>query len=188
MWSVTSLMHIYLGAKLSTWKVEKYLQQASKLNIPEVLHQLVQCVLRQLQRQNMGMLPDALFDVKDSRAFEMQTARISAQQQPRRTKLPPLIPQAFAVGVFYIICAADIACPLQSKLQSQQLAYTKTGEQVSIPAHARFLRRTACTSPFSTTGGVKVGDDCFEVAFGSPWNFENFLTKATELGHPAFFL
>ena len=135
----------------------------------------------------MGMLPDALFDVKDSRAFEMQTARISAQQQPRRTKLPPLIPQAFAVGVFYIICAADIACPLQSKLQSQQLAYTKTGEQVSIPAHARFLRRTACTSPFSTTGGVKVGDDCFEVAFGSPWNFENFLTKATELGHPAFF-
>ena len=36
-------------------------------------------------------------------------------------------------------------------------------------------------------GRVKVGDDCFEVAFGLPWNFENFVTKATELGHPANF-
>ena len=148
---------------------------------------LVQCVLRQLQRQRMGMMPDALFDVRDSRAFEMQTARISAQQQSRRTKLPPLIPEAFAVAVFYIFCAHDIATPLQAKLQAPQLVYTKTGEQTFVPAHARYLRRSACQSPFSTEGGVNVGDDCFEVAFGLPWSFENFLTKATELGHPANF-
>ena len=114
---------------------------------------LVQCVLRQLQRQHMGMLPDALFDVKDSRALEMQTARISAQQQSRRTKLPPLIPEAFAVAVFYILCANDIATPLQAKLQAPQLVYTKTGEQTFVPAHARYLRRSACQSPFSTGGG-----------------------------------
>jgi len=35
--------------------------------------------------------------------------------------------------------------------------------------------------------GVKVGDECFEVAFVLPWNFETFLRKATELGHPANF-
>ena len=148
---------------------------------------LVQCVLRQLQRQNMAVTPEALFDIKDNRAYEMQTARVTAQQQPRRTKLPPLIPDSFAVGVFYVASAADIASPLQSKLKTEQRVYTKTGEEVSVPANARFLRRSAATSPFSTTGGVKVGDDCFEVAFGLPWNFESFLRKATELCHPANF-
>ena len=148
---------------------------------------LVQCVLRQLQRQNMAVAPEALFDIKDSRAHEMQTARVTAQQQPRRTKLPPLIPDSFAVGVFYVHSAADIASPLQSKLKQEQRVFTKTGEEVFIPANARFLRRSAVTSPFSTTGGVKVGDECFEVAFGLPWNFETFLRKATELGHPANF-
>ena len=37
---------------------------------------LVQCILRQLQRQNMAIAPEALFDIKDSRAYEMQTARV----------------------------------------------------------------------------------------------------------------
>lgn len=40
---------------------------------------------------------------------------------------------------------------------------------------------------FQQRGGVKVGDECFEVALGLPWNFETFLRKATELGHPANF-
>ena len=34
---------------------------------------------------------------------------------------------------------------------------------------------------------MNVGDECFEVVFGLPWSFENFLAKATEMGHPANF-
>ena len=48
---------------------------------------LVQCILRQLQRQNMAIAPEALFDIKDSRAYEMQTARVflrSSNHEPNR--------------------------------------------------------------------------------------------------------
>ena len=48
-----------------------------------------------------------------------------------------------------------LASPLQSKLKTEQRVYTKTGEEVSVPANARSLRRSAATSPFSTTGGSK---------------------------------
>lgn len=80
---------------------------------------LVQCVLKQLQRQNMAVTPEGLFDINDSRAYEMQTARVAAAV----LKLPPLIPDSFAVGVFYVVSAGDIASPLQSKLKTEQRVY-----------------------------------------------------------------
>ena len=76
---------------------------------------LVQCIWRQLQRQGMTLMPDALFDVKDNKLFEMQTARIASFNQPRKNKLPPLIPESFAVGVFYVAHASDIPLALHSK-------------------------------------------------------------------------
>lgn len=45
-----------------------------------------------------------------------------------------------------------------------------------------FLRRSATTSPFLTAGGVKVGDACFEVAFGLPWTYDAFISKAALMG------
>ena len=35
---------------------------------------LVQCVIRQLQRMNMQLMPDSLFDVEDIKTLELQTA------------------------------------------------------------------------------------------------------------------
>ena len=119
--------------------------------------------------------------------FEMQTARIAAAHQPRRTKLPPLIPDSCAIGVFYVLQAADISCPLQGKLQKPEKVFSKTGNVEEVPQHSRFLRRSATTSPFSLTGVLQEGDDCFEVAFGLPWSVEAFIAKAVQLGHPANF-
>jgi hypothetical protein len=36
-------------------------------------------------------------------------------------------------------------------------------------------------------GGLQQGDACFEVAFGLPWTYCNFISRAAELGHPANF-
>ena len=36
-------------------------------------------------------------------------------------------------------------------------------------------------------GGLSVGDACFEVASGVPWNYEDFIAKAAALGHPSNF-
>ena len=82
-------------------------------------------------------MTDALFDVKDSKLFEIQTARIAAFNQPRKNKLPPLIPESFAIGVFYIAHASDIPLALQSKVTTVLEAFTKTGEKAVIPKHAQ---------------------------------------------------
>ena len=99
---------------------------------------LVQCVMRQLQRQNMGILPDALFDVKDNKLFEMQTARIAAEQQPRKNKLPPLIPDSFAIGVFYVHNASEVPCALQSKLKKTFHDFTRLVNLLRSPSTPGF--------------------------------------------------
>ena len=117
-------------------------------------HALVQCVVRQLQRQGMQVLPDSLFDVRNERVFEMQTARISAQQQSRRSKLPPLISDVASVAVFYVQQPSDVPCSLQCKLDKPLSVFTESGMSAQVPQLARFLRRTATHLPFSLQGGL----------------------------------
>ena len=88
---------------------------------------LVQCIIRQLQRQNMQVLPDSLFDVKNEKVFEMQAARISALSQSRRSKLPPLISDVSSVGVFYVKHPSDVPFSLQNKLDKPLHVFTATG-------------------------------------------------------------
>lgn len=140
---------------------------------------LVQCIIRQLQRQNMQVLPDSLFDVKNEKVFEMQAARISALSQSRRSKLPPLISDVSSVGVFYVKHPSDVPFSLQNKLDKPLHVFTATGEPAQVPQHSRFLRRTATQSPFSTKGGLQTGDECFKVAFGLPWSYEQLMAKAS---------
>ena len=147
----------------------------------------MQCVVRQLQRQNIQIPHDSLFAAKDENMFEMQTARITAQGQSKKSKLPPLIPDSFAIGVFYVPQPSDVPCSLQSKLSSELKAYTVTGEVATIPQYSRLLRRISTTTPFSVQGGVQTGDEFFEVAFGLPWSHETFMAKAAEREHPSNF-
>lgn len=97
---------------------------------------LVQCVVRQLQMQNIQIPPDSLFAAEDEKMFEMQTARVAAQGQSKKSKVPPLIPDSFAIGVFYVPQPSDVPCSLQSKLSSALKAYTVTGEVAAIPHFA----------------------------------------------------
>ena len=119
--------------------------------------------------------------------LDMQTARIAAQHQPRKTKLPPLFPEFSGIGVFYIQRAEDIQTPLRSKLKHEVHDLTKSGGQTAVPQHSRFLRRTAHASPPTTTGESRVGEPCFEVAFGLPWTYESLIRRSAELGHPTNF-
>ena len=56
-----------------------------------------------------------------------------------------------------------------------------------VAPSARFLRRTTTQSPLSFQGEFQKGDECFEVAFGMPRSYEQFMAKATGRGHPSNF-
>ena len=117
---------------------------------------LVQCIIRQLQRLNMKVLPDSLFDVRDEKLYEMQTARIAAQTQSRRSKLPPIISDVASVAVFFVEKPSDVPFALQSKVDKALDVFTSSGALAQVPKFSRFLRRTATHSPFTVTGGSQL--------------------------------
>ena len=148
---------------------------------------LVQCILRQLQRQNVTLLPESLSETQGIRYFEMQSARIAAFRQSRKTKVPPMLPESASVGVFYVFHASHVSAPLLSELKSSCAVYNCEGQQLQVPVNSHFLRQSACATPPSFMGVACSGVQCFEVAFGLPWNLESFISKAALLGHPSNF-
>lgn len=113
-------------------------------------------------------MPDSLFDVKDEKLYEMQTVGIVAQSQSGRSKLPPIISDVASVAVFYFEKRSDVPFALQSKVDKALDVFTSSGALAHLTKFSKFLRRTATHSPFTLMGGLKTGDECFEVAFGLP--------------------
>ena len=99
---------------------------------------VVQCVHRTLQRQHLELLPNTLFDIKGNKMFEMQTARITALNQSRRSKLPHLMPDSSSAGIFFVLQAADVSCALQAKLSKPLEVFTSTGNTATVPAQSLF--------------------------------------------------
>lgn len=149
----------------------------------------VQCVLRQLQRQNMDLPADSLMQAQEHKAFEVQAARIANMNQSRRAKIPPTVPDVSSVAVFYATSRAQVPVQLLGKLQEPCNLFTSTAQPASVPSHSRLLRFNMCTSPPEQGGATVFGEDAsvFEAAFGLPWTCEAFIAKAAELGHPANF-
>ena len=83
--------HLPWGKTLNEEGKEVYATSLEAQYPRKFCYSLVQCIIRHLQPLNMQILPDSLFDVKDEKVFEMQTARITAQSQSRRSKLTPIM-------------------------------------------------------------------------------------------------
>eukprot|EP00435_Cladocopium_sp_Y103_P041156 s1982_g11.t1 len=138
-------------------------------------------------------------------------AQISVGQQPKPSRLPPVVADFTSVAVFLARSMSDIPCALMSKLEHDIQLYTKSGLLQTIPKYSRFLRVSAlpshdvgvsegqpmkkaksvdpATEPateVTLTEGASMADrSSFEVAFGLPWSCETFLQQACKSGHPA---
>lgn len=150
---------------------------------------LVQCVMRQLERQHMDMPPNTLLDAQAHRSFETQAARIASMNQSKRNKIPPMVPDVSSVAVFYATDTAAIPIQVMGKLQQECNLHSISGQPCVVPAHSRLLRLNQCTSPPQHGGKAAFGEETktFEAAFGLPWTCEEFIAKAAELGHPSNF-
>ena len=152
---------------------------------------LVECILRQLQRQGLQPSPHELSAVQDQQFFTSAASRISAATQPRKSRLPPLVPEHSSVAVFYAPESLDFETPLLTKLKSSKLLLTTTGATESVPVNSKFLRRSVLTNPPQFWGEGNVGksnvERCVELAFGLPWNYEGFIKRAVASGHPTNF-
>ena len=152
---------------------------------------LVECVMRKLQTLGLQQMPQDLSEVQGQQFFTSAASRISAENQPRKSKLPPLVPEHSSVAVFYAPESQDMGTPLLTKLGTSKVVFTKTGLQESVPQHSKFLRRSVLTDPPGFWGKGKVGqfsnEKCVELAFGLPWSYEDFIKRAVDAGHPTNF-
>ena len=170
---------------------------------------LVDLVLQFAAGCNLKLRASSLDE--DTNPFNInRRAMISAGQQPRPTKLPPLVSDFCSVAVFLAESLSQVPCSLRQKLDRDIQLHTKGGQLETIPKYSRFLRFSARTSPDQK--GEKQGkalkrceevQDCemqvescselpdeemhvkpgFEVAFGLPWTCEGFLRQACVTGH-----
>ena len=152
---------------------------------------LVECVMRKLQTLGLQQMPQDLSEVQGQQFFTSAASRVSAENQPRKSKLPPLVPEHSSVAVFYAPESQDMGTPLLTKLGTSKVVFTKTGLQESVPQHSKFLRRSVLTDPPEFWGKGKVGqfsnEKCVELAFGLPWSYEDFIKRAVDAGHPTNF-
>ena len=152
---------------------------------------LVECILRQLQRQGLQLLPNSLSAVQDQQFHASAASRIAAESQPRKSKLPPLVPEFSSVAVFYAPDSFNVGVPLLNKTTDELLLFSETGIAVAVPKNSKFLRRSVMTSPPKFWGCGSVGqsnsDKCVELAFGLPWNCERFIARSVDAGHPINF-
>lgn len=78
-------------------------------------------------------------------------AMVSAGQQPRPSRLPPVVSDFCSVAVFLATTLSQVPCSLMQKLDRDIQLRTKCGKLETVPKYSRFLRFSALTSP--KTGG-----------------------------------
>ena len=131
---------------------------------------LTTCVIQLLQELGVEMPPTSLSD--NSAASSSQTSRVATHLQPSRKRLPPFVPEYSGIQVIQVQQLSQVPCTLLQKL-SNDWHFSHS----VIPKASRFLR-------FKAIQNVGEEGDCFEVVFGLPWRFEDFLQKAITTGHP----
>eukprot|EP00435_Cladocopium_sp_Y103_P043232 s1638_g12.t1 len=134
-------------------------------------------------------------------------AQVSAGQQPKASKLPPMVADFSSVAVFLAKDLNQVPCALMSKLDKSVDLQTAGGLTATVPKYSRFLRFSSLSShhtgeskgqptkkikgdagEFSEKCEMEVEqhvDTSFEVVFGLPWTVEGFLEQACKVGHPA---
>ena len=164
---------------------------------------LVQVVLQQLSQRGMILQASSLADISQHPLMAAQHSKILAGEQPRTQRVPHVVPDHASIAVFYTPSISTIPCSIMQKLATEITLHTLTGAECQVPAHSRFLRYKALSSPIQggESGGQPgqgPGDDHaqpykksravlelrFEVVFGLPWSYKGFIERVATMGHP----
>ena len=168
---------------------------------------LTQLVLQIAEKQEL-QLPATDLTIVDSNPLKTALhSQVGAQRQPKR--LPPLVPDFSSVATFLCEDVSTLPCTLQSKLPAELVLHTRMGLQETVPKSSRLLRISAFQPDHdngvgavgqagkrakksenldapSTVARSELGLEKFpyEVAFGLPWKWEDFVCRACASQHP----
>ena len=99
---------------------------------------LVNVVLQFASKQGLQLRAHSLLD-DNNPLRTMQQAQIGAQQQPRPSKILPVVPDFCSVAVFLVRALTDVPCSLLSKLLHDVHLHTKAAVLELVPKRSRCL-------------------------------------------------
>ena len=167
---------------------------------------VVMVILQQLSLQGLQWRAQELQEIAHHPLMVAKQAQIAVGQQPKTSKLPPLVPEFSKIVVCRVPKPSYIPCSLLTKLSAPLTVAIDDAQTTTLPAYSRLLR---CTELPADKVGVRHGQvesdernakklkldlACstfsemqYEAAFGLPWTMEQFIAKACRAGHPRQF-
>ena len=109
-------------------------------------------------------------------------ARAVAGAQPPASKMPPIVSEHKQVWVLRHPPGVDLPCqPMQRLKSSWQVPPECSSPHMAVPAKAQLLRHV----PIAQGGGVdSMKVSSWEMAWGIPWEPEEFMRQAEAAKHP----
>ncbi|CAE7262014.1 unnamed protein product [Symbiodinium sp. CCMP2592] len=148
---------------------------------PAHLAMQVACCFAQVFVKKGWQPPSQCFDAFDPR-LQVPMSRALAGAQPPASKIPPLVPEHKRVVVLRHPPGLQLPCQPMQRLTTDWLVPQGCHAPCAcIPAKSQLLRHV----PVGQSGGdetVKVG--LWEMAWGNPWDPEEFMKTANESSHP----
>lgn len=187
--------HKHLGWGFTTnaqgqkvWATSEESQYPRKLCIA-----LVQVILQVASAKGVLLRPNCIHDIVDHPLLATKHSQLAVGTQPRGQRIPPLVPDFQQTAVFLAKEPSDIPCGLLGKLQQPLQLRTETQEAVQVPKYSRFLRGSFAADstmgvvqePLQNNSSEADVNWCYKAVFGLPWECEQFIRKAVEVGHPA---
>ena len=141
----------------------------------------VACCFAEVFQQKGWRAPPSCFDAFDSR-LEVPMARAVAGTQPPASKMPPIVSEHKQVWVLRHPPGVDLPCqPMQRLKSSWRVPPECSSPHVAVPAKAQLLRHV----PIAQGGGAdSMRVSSWEMAWGIPWEPEEFMRQAEAAKHP----
>ena len=197
------------AAGQKVWATSEESQYPRKLCIA-----LVQLVLQVAAQQGVILKPECFNEFSDHPLQSAKQSRVATGQQPRGAKLPPVVPDFQQSATFLAKSPFDVPCGLLQKLPRDVSLRTELQQPVIVPKGARLLRGLfvgdssngdeQMPQQNNSNGDEQMpqlgpqqnkrkleqstGEDeiwRYKVVFGLPWDCQQFVQKACEVGHPA---
>lgn len=170
--------HLGWGRTGSGWAT------AQEVAYPNQLCKAYSDALSQVVCEFGGTMPPMSVQDLDGGVYNSRHAQVGSDKQPRGKRIPPLVPEHKLV----VVARGPASCVPTSQFCKTGGNLPSTCQCIShppltnIPAGSKLLR----TQQLGGVGGCSSSTS--EVAIGIPWTVQEFLDKASGLGHPRLFL
>ena len=151
---------------------------------PRMAMQIALCFAHRLHQCGWPLKPSS-FDASDPRYMAL-TARAISGEQPKASRIPPLVSEHAHILVIRSSVRIPEPCPFMQRLAKEwRVPEHASCHSPVVPRKAQLLRNTFVPANMGSESGECIPDlGIYELVFGVPWTEDQFIKQAAKAGHP----